>query len=360
MELEKGRISSSQLVYLVVSYLLGVAVIIPPGAPVKQDAWLAIIFGMVEGIILTWIFLSLSDRFPGKTFIEISHIVYGPYLGKVISFLFIFFLFHVVSLIIIDFSNFFSGIIMPATPFIVFAILITLVAASAVRNGIEVIARCSQVLLSIVLISIIATCILLFKNYNFNNLQPVLSTPPGKMFFITQRVALFPFVPALFMMVIPSVNKQGELKKSVIKGIVIAGFFLTLIAIRNIAVLGNTAGIYTYPSFQAVRIIDYGQVLTRLEVLVALNFLASGFVEISLFFYGTVLGGAQLFNLRTYLPLVLPIGVLITFQLNYYNIAETLEYQEVYPLIALIFKVVIPSITLIVAVIRKLSGDRSK
>ncbi len=354
MELEKGRISSSQLVFLVISYMLGVALIIPPGSPIKQDAWLAIIFGLIEGIILTLIYLFLVDRFPGRTLVQINNIVYGPYLGKVISFIYISYFFHISSLIVIDFSNFFSGIIMLGTPFYVFVVLITLISASAVRNGVEAIARCSQVLLPFVFISIMLTFILLFREYNFNNFKPVFETPLKKMVLVSQRVAFFPFASVFFMMILPSVNKQGEIKKSFIKALIVSAFLLILVAVRNIGVLGGTGQLYTYPSFQAVRLIDYGQILTRLEVLVALNFLASGFLQFSLIYYGTVLGTAQLFNLRSYLPLVLPVGILITFQLHYYNIAETIEYQGAYPFLAMIFELVIPLLTLMTTVIRKL------
>lgn len=237
-------------------------------------------------------------------------------------------------------------------------ILITILAASAVRNGVEVIVRCSQVLIPIIFLSIIFTGILLLKDINIENFLPVFETPLKKMFWTVYRVALINFSTTYLLMITPFVNKQEEVKKSIIKASIIAGILFVFISARNLGVLGNSQGIYTYPSFQAVGLINYGQIFTRLEILVALNFFISGFLQYSLFFYGLVLGGAQLLNLRTYLPLVLPIGVLIVFQIHSHNIVENIEYQNVYPIIAIIYHIIIPLITLITAIIRKLSGEK--
>lgn len=359
MALEKGKISSSQLIFLVVSEMLGVGFVIPPGATVNQDAWIAIIFALFGGLLLALVQLNLAARFPGKTLVRISELVYGNFLGKLISLLYILFFFHIASLMVIDFSNFFNLLFMTSTPFIVFMISITLVAASGVRNGIEVIARCAQFIIPIVFISTIITGILLAKDFNLENFQPVLEASAPKMAWIVYRTAIFSFSPLHFLMIIPFTNKQGEVKKSVIKATFISASLLIFVAVRNIGVLGITGSIYTYPSFQAVRLINYGEILTRLEILIALNFMGSGFLQYALTFYITTLAGAQLLNLRTYLPLVLPIGVLLTFQLHYYNIVETMEYQNVYPFIATIFHVIIPVMTLIIATIRKLPRGES-
>lgn len=54
---------------------------------------------------------------------------------------------------------------------------------------------------------------------------------------------------------------------------------LITITVRNAAVLGNMASTYTYPSYMAVQVIDIGDILTRVEVFVAINFITMGFIE---------------------------------------------------------------------------------
>jgi len=94
-----------------------------------------------------------------------------------------------------------------------------------------------------------------------------------------------------------------------------------------------------------------------MEIINALNYFLGGFLEFVLFYYAAVLGSAKVFNLRTYLPLVLPVGILITFQLHFYNIAESIEYQNVFVVIGTVFKLIIPLLTLLIAVIRKLPRE---
>lgn len=57
------------------------------------------------------------------------------------------------------------------------------------------------------------------------------------------------------------------------------GFMLITITVRNAAVLGDMASTYTYPSYMAVQVIDIGDILTRVEVFVAINFITMGFIE---------------------------------------------------------------------------------
>lgn len=130
-----------------------------------------------------------------------------------------------------------------------------------------------------------------------------------------------------------------------------------MIAARNAAVLGPMAEITTYPSFLAAQAIDVLDVFTRVEVLVAINFITMGFLKISILLYGTVLGLAQVFNLKSYRPIIFPVGILMVI-LALTNVGNTIEMfdfaQKAYPIYAVPFQIGIPLMTLVVATLRKL------
>ncbi len=358
MHLENGKISSCQLSLLIIGFIFGASVIIAPGQQAGHDAWIAIALGLMEGLIIAGIFTVLARHFKGKTLIEINYLVYGKILGNFISVLFIWYLFHLGALVLNNYSRFLKLELYPATPKTLTLILIMLVCALTVRRGIEVLARCSLILVTITILMAIFDTLLVAPHMDLNNLLPILDVPIGKLLWTSHATAIFPFGDAVaFLMVLAFVNKPEKSRSAVFKGILIAGLVLIGVAVRNAAVLGQMAAIYTYPTYITAQVIDIGDVLTRVEVLVAINLITMGFFKISVVYYGTVLGLAQVFNLRSYRPLILPIGILMVILAltNVSNTAEMFDFaNQGYPIYTIPFQIAIPLITLLVAKLRKL------
>ncbi|KJS87234.1 MAG: hypothetical protein JM58_04945 [Peptococcaceae bacterium BICA1-8] len=358
MKLEGGKISSSQLTFLIIGFTIGSSVILSPGQAAGHDAWLAVLAGLGEGLFFAVIYTSLAARFPGKTLVQFNDLIYGPYLGKVISIGYLWFFFHLGSLVLRNFGDFFTSIIYPETPMVVFILLTALICASATRNGIEVIARCSIILLSLMLVTDLVLIILLLKDMEFTNLLPIFDLPLKEFIRASHSAATFPFGETVaFLMVIAFLNNVKQAKISTAAALTIAGMFLVTASVRNTAVLGIVATTATYPSFMAVRIIDIAHILTRLEVIVAIDLLAMGFLKISVLYYGTVLGMAQLLKLRSYLPLVLPVGALMVLLsiLQFDSVTENIAFAfDIWPYYAIPFQIGIPLLSLIVAVLRGL------
>ncbi|HBG15743.1 MAG TPA: spore gernimation protein, partial [Firmicutes bacterium] len=90
-----------------------------------------------------------------------------------------------------------------------------------------------------------------------------------------------------------------------------AAILLMSSAVRTTGVLGKISESYIFPNYETDRLIDIGNTLTRLEILPVLNFLTMGFIKSSVSLYVTSLGTAQLLNLRTYRPVVIPLGIMM-------------------------------------------------
>lgn len=358
MLLEKGKISNFQLSTLIIGFVFGSSVIITPGVGAGHDAWIACTLGLMEGLLIAWIFTTLAKRFKDKTIIEINTLVYGNILGKCISALFIWYLFHLGALVFNNYVRFFRLELYPNTPRTVILLILMLVCASTVGRGIEVLARCSLILVPVTILVAIIDTTMLIPHTDLNNLKPILDVPIGKLLFASHGAASFPFAETVaFLMVFPFADKPEKGPSTAFRGLLIAGFILVVIAVRNAAVLGQMAEIFNYPSFVAAQVIDIGDILTRLEVVIAVNLITMGFIKISVLFYGTVLGMAQVFNLSSYRPIILPVGFLMVI-LAMTNVGDTMEMFEFaskgYPIYAVPFQIGIPLITLIVAKLRKL------
>lgn len=363
MSLEQGKIGHPQLVLLMMGYIIGPAIVIGPGAQANQDAWIALLLSIFEGVLLFLMGVILNIRFKGKNLAQINEIVFGPYLSKLMSLAYLWYLFHIGSLVLATFKDFFLITTLPQTPEIITTAIVILVCAYAVKNGLEVIARCGQILVFASIAAFLGSTLLLLKDIDLNNLLPILETPAKKLFMTVHESAVFLFGDTIvFLMVIPYLDNKSNKRtiKSVITAFLISGLFITFVSIRNIGVLGPMNGIFLYPTFQTDRLINIGNLLTRLEILTVTGFITMGFINLSTLLYATALGGAQLFGLRTYRPLILPISILMTLLalLNFRNVFGNLAFaQQIYPVYALPFQVGIPLVTLIVASIRKLPKE---
>ncbi|NLY74868.1 MAG: endospore germination permease [Firmicutes bacterium] len=362
-QLERGKISGTQMVYLLVSFAIGSSIIIAPGRGAGHDAWFATIIGALESMVWVLIFTTLARRFPDQTIVEIMEVVFGPFLGKALAVCFVWYSFHLCSLVIGNFTDFFTTVVMPETPCIVFAVSLVLVSAFAVHNGLEVIARCGLVLLPIAVFLIISTIFLELNQLDLKNFLPFLETPWPRLLKTAHNIAVFPFgETVIFGMIFPYLNQPRDGRSRTVLGILLAAFILTLLYLRSIGVLGATRSIATYPALEAVKLIKVPFLNIRFEIIVIINFLTLGFLKITTLHYSTVLGLAQIFKFRALRPLIIPVGILTVLLslINFQGFVENLEFSEVgYPVYALFFQLVIPLLTLIVAVIRKLPSRRT-
>ncbi|NLY55059.1 MAG: endospore germination permease [Firmicutes bacterium] len=360
MKLEQGRISGAQLTTLTIGFAFGSALIVTRAQLAKQDAWLAILLAIIEAVLFASIFLTLARRFKGQTLVEIGTSVYGKFLGMVVAALYIWYFLFIGSLVLWDYTRLIN-LVMPETPRWVLGAALVCVCASAVRNGIEVISRCSQILVPPVVVTIIGVTLLLVKEFQLENLLPMLETEPLHLFLAAHDTTVFPLAETVvLLMVIPFLNDQNEGRRAVLKGIVFVGLFLALIAARNTAVLGPEAGMYFFPSFIAARRINYGETFARLELLVVFEFLMTGFIKLAVLYYCACLGLAQILRLRSYLPLVWPMGAIMValFMNNFNSFAEYAEFATKTSLLwHPIYQLGIPLLTLIVALIRKLPKE---
>lgn len=357
-KLEQGRISSSQLVYLFIAVTLSTVTILGLAAKNGPNAWLVGVVGIIEGGIFVWLFSALSARFVDKTFVEICDLVFGKYLGKVVSGLFLWFLLHIGSLTIFDSSEFIVATVFEETPIWIIRVGFMLVSMYAVRHGIEVIARCANILVPLFIVDTIVTLGLSLPNIQMRNFLPLWDISLKELLHDAHILAVLPLAESVvLLMVTPFMTENRRAPTIFLKALLIVSVISMMITVRNIGVLGNTAPISLYPSFESVELISIGKILTRIEVLISTSLMSQGFLTITTFYYSVVLGAAQLFGLRSYQPLVTPIGILMVLMsgLHVSTMPEANEFIDyISPFYHLFFEVGLPLLTLIVAKIRGL------
>lgn len=363
MNLENGRIPNNQLIFLVLSFLQSMILTVSFAYPItRQDTWIAVLAAFVLSFFITLLYLAIVKRFPGKNLIQINDIVFGPYLGKLFSVIYIWYFMQLIAHQLYYFNSFWMAFIMPETPRSAFLIMFVFVSAMAVRKGIEVIARCSFLFTVIVTLSVFIVTVLLIGEMKPFNLMPIFEVSPMNFIHGVHIIMAIPILEIVgILMVLPYASDNRNVAKPVLLGLVISVFEMLVISLRDAAVLGPALSNMTSAPFTVTRLVDIANILTRLDILFAIPLLITAFMRLSVFYYGAVLGIAQIFKLRSYVPLVIPVGafsIAISSNLFESDMQQSYAGMNIWPFNAMLYQLVIPVLMFIVILVRRLPKER--
>ncbi len=355
--LEKGKISGLAFFFISMNIVGATAVVFLPAVAFKfagRDAWLTAVLAIIPGIAVVLLVTDLHRRFPGKTLIEYLQIIIGQWPGKLVGILFLFFFIHTNAFVIRQSGEMLAILTMPRTPVIVFNAVLVLLAAYAVRSGLEVIARLFELLTPG--ITILYTLILLFglQKAEFHNLLPVLENGLAPVLLGSLSPAAWQGEVVVLAMILPYLVKPHMGRNLAIRSAFVIGSILTAGAVVIAAVYGPMAARLVLPIFSIPSEIIVGGFL-RIDVFVIIIWMAIVLLKASVLYYAAVLGTAQLLNLKDYRPVILPLGVFMTALsvLAVNNSAEILSYITFsWPPFAFLFELVIPLALLLIAVAR--------
>lgn len=353
----KEIITQKQGIVIMVTFILGSTLILGAGGEAKQDVWIALLVAMLMAVPVLSVYARLLSIFPGKGLYEILDNVFGKVLGKIVALPFIWFAFHLGSLVIRNFTEFIRIVSIPETPQYIIAIFMTLLCIWAVRAGIEVIGRWTSIILPVLIIVILAVTLLFAPLIDFKNYKPVLYDGLKPVLSSAFSVFTFPFAETvIFTMILNNLKKNCSSYKVYYWSLLIGGLIILLVSVRTLLALGvANVSILNFPSYASVRLINIGDFLQRVEVLVTMVFLFGGFVKVNMCLYAVSSGIAKLLNISNYRQIVAPTGLLMmTLSIIIYrNTMEMFEWaSKIYKYYAIPFEVILPLIILIGAEIK--------
>ena len=359
--LEQGKISGFQAILLLINLVSATAVMFVPGIATSiagRDAWIIPILALIPTIYQAYLTGNLGKIFPKMTLIQYLEVILGTWIGKIMGILYIFFFLHTNSLVIREFIELLAATIYPLTPYYIFTFGILALCAYVIRSGLEVLSRVNEITIPfiiVVVILLVGISTLLDPGVNILNLFPVLEN--GFIPVVKGSITTFAFRGELILiaMIIPFLAKpQKGMHYSIIVQIVLTILVSVDIAAMIVVFGPNLVARMEFSTFNLIRQIG------RLDAFIILIWIASLFGKIALFYYVTVLGTAQILNLKNYQCLVLPIGVLLgAFSIySVGNITDLVEHlSKTWPYFAFIFEYIIPTMLLVIAIIRGLNNS---
>ncbi|MDQ0215819.1 spore germination protein KB [Oikeobacillus pervagus] len=363
--MKNEKINAYQFLVIVIFFTIGTSILTVPSGlaeDARQDAWIVAIVGTVLGLFVIWIYNKLGLMFPNMTFIKMNIEIFGIWLGKIISLIFVTMPFLYTSIVLIYNGNFLLIHMMPNTPILAVNILMVIIVVMGVRLGIETIGRAAEIFVLFFFILFIILVVFISPQIKLENIQPVFETDMKTVLHASiSLVVTSSLSSVVLLMIFPAlVNQPEEASKSFYIGNILGGLVIIIITVLSILVLGaDTTERQTYPSFMLARKINIGHIIQRIEGTIAIMWFISIYFKTVLYFYASVLGTAQILNMKQYRPLILPFGLIITVLsiIMYVNVGKQQDFYINFTIpYSLTLGFFLPLIMLVVGVFKKKSS----
>lgn len=333
--MDKEKISPFQLFCLMYLFELGSSIVVGVGMQAKQDAWLAILLGMISGLVLFLIYSYLFFRFPNQTLTSYIPKLVGKYIGVPLSFIYVLYFLYISARVLRDFGDLLITSTLRQTPLLIVNGLMMLLITYGIWKGIEVIGRTSElVFLLMLLLGFIGLVVIVFsgiiKMENLfpvleNGWKPVLST-------VFKQTYTFPFGEMIvFTMILPYLNKPHLGRRVGLFAMLASGIVLSVTIAIEISILGPlAAAVNHFPLLETISRVNIANFIQRLDVIVVATLILGVFIKIMIFFYAGFVGFVEIFSITkknhiTYCIFALGILILISSILIARNFTEHIQ-----------------------------------
>ncbi|NQX58770.1 GerAB/ArcD/ProY family transporter [Paenibacillus qinlingensis] len=356
--IEKGRISPMQMALIMHPTIMATAALSVPSITMRvagTDMWMAPILSSLVGLLTIYIVYHLHMKFPNETFVQYVPRIVGRFAGALVSLAYVIAFLYSASISVREYGEFISGNFLMNTPMLFVVIPIIAVCAYALYEGLEVLARSTQILIPVAIFIIVAMVIALIPDFQLKQMQPIFGNGP-------LPPLLGSIVPAswfsqffILSFLYPYLNKKEHAMKWSIYSVLAVMVTMLAINFPILLTFGALTPAMNYPFLVAVRYIALSDFAEHLESLLMAIWLIGIFVKIAMVYYLVLQGTAQLFKLSDYRPIIIPIGFLVilcsiwispTFQEMNHALSTSI------PFFSLLMQVVIPACLLVTVVVK--------
>lgn len=366
MQIDSSKIKGTRFMFAIAFFLQSSVLLTSFISGItERESWIPIISGVLIFIPFVFVYKTIMTDYPDKNLVQVLKLVFGNFLGIVISLSYIVFFLTLTALNLSDLGSFAKITVMFQTPKTILLLMCVLVSVFAIRHGLSVVTRYSG-FFTVMEFILIATILLMVMNLiEIDNFLPIFNLESIKYIHSTHIIATIPFGElVVFLMITPNLDAK---KKKIIKywlwGVAMGAITFLIVLLRDIAVLGNALHLFTLPGLMTLRLVSLGATLSRMEILFAVLMIILLFFKVVFLLYVSNIAIAQTFNLKNYRHLALIVGIfVIAFSFTIYPnaIIHTKSARETTPVIWTFFEFIIPVLALIIGRVRKLNLKENK
>ncbi len=356
-------ISTKQLMYSAAGFIIASSLLTSNLYQFARNAsWFSVVLGFTASLIIIEIYTLLSKRHPGLSLIEINDIVFGTVVGKAVSAFYIFYFLSLSYFNTRNLGDFVKSMLLPSTPIMIIFIIFLIICSWAVRKGPAAMTRYGFLLSFVTIMAILFNLVLLLNKVELKNLLPVFTLPVKNYLIGAHIVTMLPFCEIMaFMMFIPFLGKPESFGQALRRGLYIGSATLLMVVLRDTMVLGKFYAIFSMPTFSSIRLIDIGDILTRLEIVYAVILMMMLFFKVSIVYFATVSGISRLFRIDSHQSFIHIIGALVVVYAaaSFSSVGEHVKWNmTAAATYSSMFLFILPVLTLVVSAVRGYNQNR--
>jgi len=355
--MNRTDITSKQMQATIAMFFIGSTVIAGGENSAKQDTWITILIAVVLIIPMLWVHTKILQLYPGQSYYGNLIRALGRPVGLFVCSLYIFYTIHLGGQVIRTFSEFVHVVNMTETPVLAISGFILATLAYLLQKRLYVLTRISRFVLPIVYFTVAMMVVLSYSSMHISNIKPMFQATPEELIKGVSIAFALPYgqVVACAPMM-ERMNRKEKIFPTFLKGTLLAFAILFAANIRNVLVLGYSASVYAFPSYEAVSVVQLGTFFTRAEVLIGINLMLAGFIKTGVLIFSSCNGLVKIFGFRDSTPLIVPVSlVMLTMAMMVHrDTVEMFRWLGNYlDLFMLPFQVFLPILVLLVGTLRK-------
>jgi len=330
--MNRETITDKQGISILILFLCGSTLIFDAGTGAKEDIWLAIIIAFICALVMSMLYARVLSIFPGKDIFDILIITFGKVIGRVFCLLYVFFAVHLASLVLYNFEEFITVIALSSTPALVPLVIIILLVIWIIKGGTKVLGNWCEFFVAIIVILIFSTLPLFIDDVKIDNLKPFLYNGIQPVIDGAILTFTFPFTETVMFLGLGAALKN---KKSPYKiyslGLIYGALIIFASSVVHMMVIGGenmTRAVF--PPYRAYRLINIGEFLSRIEIVIAAALIICGFVKISVCLFTACKGLCKVFSVNNYKVIATPVCIIATLMAttNFDGVLELVEWDN--------------------------------
>jgi spore germination protein KB len=316
---QKERISPSQMAMMLCAFTIGSSIVFIPSpaiAAAGNDTWLALFIAGAAGVPGLASVLYLHRLFPDMSFIQYFTLIFGRWIGAIISAFILLVLIVMITNITVGVGAFFTSTMMVDTPSYVFHTLILLVAALSVRAGIENMARMFSLFLLVMLATIVIILISNLFMYHAEDLLPQFAN--GIKPIVHGAIIMYGFPYSEVFVFATLLGFVRPKKNEPLAKLMFTAYFINVatflaVILCSIMVFGPAAGERKFSLYEMARVIELPGIIERIEAVSGITLIAGSYIKSTIALLALSVGLSHLLKLRDSRVVIFPLTLLLIF-----------------------------------------------
>lgn len=350
--MKKHVVTERQAISVIALFVLGTAMITGIGKDAGENAWIALILATLIALPFQLMYARMLANFPGKHILEITDMVFGKVISKIIGVFFLWNAIFVGAHLIKLFEDFIFIVDLNLTPEMIIMTLITIFLIQILKSGIQVYARWSELYLYLTIITFVFITTFLTPIKQLTNVVPVMYDGFKPLISGSMSILAFPMTQTfVFLLLFNNFSKKKSYYKVFTFGTLLGFLLLLVMTVDTLLVIGKDAYASSmFPPYMTLRRLHIGTFFQRFEMLLLLVFIYVGFIKIAAVYFSALVSFQHIFSLKSFKPFVIPISLLLAI-LGYLTFYDFLSFhpflKEVYVPYAFVANMLIPFIIFI-------------